>query len=123
MNIKSYAYLAQAFIIFNVTSLVRFYTIILSSWPASCRIMFISQQGRPRRNAVPREEATFNWDSPTKEVPHDTCTSRQGVKPIAWLLGLALALFQIWFTTGFGVLDGSMMRVAYVAFITALIFL
>ena len=49
--------------------------------------------------------------------------SRQGVKPIAWLLGLALALFQIWFTTGFGVLDGSMMRVAYVAFITALIFL
>ena len=49
--------------------------------------------------------------------------SRQGVKPIAWLLGLALALFQIWFTTGFGVLDGSMMRVAYVAFFTALIFL
>ena len=49
--------------------------------------------------------------------------SRQGIKPIAWLLGLALALFQIWFTTGFGVLDGSMMRVAYVAFITALIFL
>ena len=49
--------------------------------------------------------------------------SRQGVKPIAWLLDLALALFQIWFTTAFSVLDGSMMRVAYVAFITALIFL
>ena len=36
---------------------------------------------------------------------------------------LALALFQIWFTTGFGVLDGSMMRVMFVSFITVLVFL
>ena len=60
---------------------------------------------------------------PLKRYHMTLALSRQGVKPIAWLLGLALALFQIWFTTGFGVLDGSMMRVAYVAFITALIFL
>ena len=49
--------------------------------------------------------------------------TREGIKPIAMAIGLALALFQIWFTTGFGVLDGSMMRVVFVGAITALIFL
>ena len=49
--------------------------------------------------------------------------TREGIKPFAKALALALALFQIWFTSGFGVLDGSMMRVVFVAFITALIFL
>lgn len=49
--------------------------------------------------------------------------SREGIKPIAWLFGLGLALFQIWFTIGVSVLDGSMMRVAYLAFIIAMIFL
>lgn len=49
--------------------------------------------------------------------------TREGVKPLAWILGLALALFQVWFTIGFGVLDGSMMRVVFLAFILALVFL
>lgn len=49
--------------------------------------------------------------------------SREGIKPLAWLFGLALALFQVWFTIGVSVLDGSMMRVAYLAFIIVLIFL
>lgn len=49
--------------------------------------------------------------------------TREGIKPAARAFALALALFQIWFTTGFGVLDGSMMRVMFVAFITVLIFL
>jgi len=49
--------------------------------------------------------------------------TREGIKPIANALALALALFQVWFTSGFGVLDGSMMRVVFVSFITALIFL
>ena len=35
---------------------------------------------------------------------------------------LALALFRSGFTTGFGVLDGSMMRVMFVSFITVLVF-
>ena len=49
--------------------------------------------------------------------------TREGIKPVAKGFALALALFQIWFTTGFGVLDGSMMRVMFVSFITALVFL
>ena len=44
-------------------------------------------------------------------------------KAVAKGFALALALFQIWFTTGFGVLDGSMMRVMFVSFITVLVFL
>lgn len=47
----------------------------------------------------------------------------EGIKPVAKGFALALALFQIWFTTGFGVLDGSMMRVMFVSFITVLVFL
>ena len=49
--------------------------------------------------------------------------TREGIKPVAKGFALALALFQIWFTTGFGVLDGSMMRVMFVSFITVLVFL
>lgn len=49
--------------------------------------------------------------------------TREGIKPVAKGFALALALFQIWFTTGFGVLDGSMMRVMFVSFITVLVFM
>ena len=49
--------------------------------------------------------------------------TREGIKPVAKGFALALALFQIWFTTGFGVLDCSMMRLMFVSFITVLVFL
>lgn len=58
-----------------------------------------------------------------EEVAMSFTLTREGIKPAARAFALALALFQIWFTTGFGVLDGSMMRVMFVAFITVLIFL
>ena len=58
-----------------------------------------------------------------KGITMSFALTREGIKPVAKGFALALALFQIWFTTGFGVLDGSMMRVMFVSFITVLVFL
>ena len=58
-----------------------------------------------------------------KGITMSFALTREGIKPVAKGFALALALFQIWFTTGFGVLDGSMMRVMFVSFITVLVFM
>lgn len=48
--------------------------------------------------------------------------TREGLKPVATVIAVTFTIFQIWFTT-FGVLEGTLMRADFVAFVMVLIFL
>ena len=43
----------------------------------------------------------------------ESMISRQTLKPVATVLAVGLAIFQIYFTAGFGVMDSQMLRVIH----------
>ena len=52
-----------------------------------------------------------------------TFLSRRNLRKLAYPVGIAMTLFQLYFTTGFGVLSGTAMAAIFVSFGLALIFL
>lgn len=49
--------------------------------------------------------------------------SRATLKPAATVLAIGLALFQIYFTAGFGVMDSQMLRVIHLGTVLTLVFI
>ena len=49
--------------------------------------------------------------------------SRETLKPVATVLAIGLAIFQIYFTAGFGVMDSQMLRVIHLGTVLTLVFM
>lgn len=49
--------------------------------------------------------------------------SRETLKPVATVLAVGLAIFQIYFTAGFGVMDSQMLRVIHLGVVLTLVFI
>ncbi len=49
--------------------------------------------------------------------------SRATLKPAATVLAIGLAVFQIYFTAGFGVMDSQMLRVIHLGTVLTLVFI
>ncbi len=53
----------------------------------------------------------------------ESMISRQTLKPVATVLAVGLAIFQIYFTAGFGVMDSQMLRVIHLGTVLTLVFI
>ncbi len=53
----------------------------------------------------------------------ESMISRETLKPVAAILAIGLAIFQIYFTAGFGVMDSQMLRVIHLGTVLTLVFL
>ena len=51
----------------------------------------------------------------------ESMISRQTLKPVATVLAVGLAIFQIYFTAGFGVMDSQMLRVIHLGTVLTLV--
>ena len=49
--------------------------------------------------------------------------SRESLKKAAYPIGIAMALFQLYYTVGYGVLEGSLLAAIFLSFALTLIFL
>ncbi len=53
----------------------------------------------------------------------ESMISRETLKPVATVLAVGLAIFQIYFTAGFGVMDSQMLRVIHLGTVLTLVFI